>query len=344
MTKKAKAGIAFTLALVLLALRAVGPSLATAEVRLLQLGSTTTVTTETAEGVLFDDKAWESGQPLDPSCGTHVSCFVSHPSVSATTTIEAKPGSTRKTADYNVKHHVATADGTNLFDAADKVTLVRHSSIPVDEPLDSLESQSPLPGFTHHTTEQIRDGLQYTFPFATEFRSYRYFDIYSATTTPIDFHDKETLRGHTVYRFNQKIAPVQLQIGGIKGAANQFYDPQEITEQGLAAASTVVMNQYYSMTRTLWVEPKTGTIIDSVEIPHIFLARDAVEAARVQPDSPRTLFRATLRWDEDTRAHMWQQADEHLNLLHWVSVSLLLATAASAGLIVLGIYFLRRQD
>lgn len=344
MSKKATAIVAFSLALLLLLLRSIVPSITTSQVRLLQLNTEMTLTTETAEAVLFDAAAWERHTPVDPACGSSLSCYLTHPEVQATTTVTARSGATRKEADYSAEHSLTTDSGESLFHAQDAVTLVRHSSFPVDRPVAALENSSPLPGLSHHTSETIRDGLQYSFPFASEFRSYRYFDIFSASTTPIDFHDREHIRGETVYRFQQQLDPVQLQIGGIKGAASQFYSQQEIAEQGLAAASTVVMNQYYSMTRTLWVEPKTGIIVDSMEIPHIFLARDAVEAAKVQPDSSRTLFRATLRWDEATQDAMWTRATSGLVILHRVDIGLLATTISSAALVVAGIFVLRRRD
>lgn len=348
MTKTAKAAVAFVLALALLALKAIGPTLATTQVRLLPVNESLQITSETAEATLFDAAAWNNRTPVvesaDCNANLGLECFLTHPRVSTSKTITAWEGDTAKEAHYEVDESLATDTGQDLFTAHDDVRLIRHSSFPVDKPLASLKSESILPGFSHDSSEQVRDGLQYSFPFATEFRSYRYFDKYSATTTPIDFHDRETMRGVTVYRFHQKIAPVQLHIGTIKGRASQFYSPEEISALGLAAGNTVVMNQYYTMTRTLWVEPKTGTIVDSVEIPHIFLARDAVEAQQVTTDSKLTLFKATLRWNEPTTTTMWDRALKGLRTLKAVTVGLLAATIGSAALIVLGIYYLRRRD
>lgn len=348
MTKTAKAAVAFTLAIALLMLKAVAPSLATSQVRLLPTDASLQLTSEAAKATLFDATAWNNHLPLTdtPECAATqaLSCFLSEPNVSATTTLTAAKGDTAKETTYHVREELTTSTGESLFRATDDVHLIRHSSMPVDRPVASLSSQSPLPGFSRDIPGQVRDGLQYSFPFATEFRSYRYFDVYSATTAPIDFHDRETVRGVTVYRFHQKFAPIQVGLGTIKGRASQFYSPAEIQEQGLSAESTVVMNQYYTMSRTLWVEPKTGTIVDSLEIPQIFLARDLSEAQRVAPDSSLTLFKTTLRWDEATTNTMWSRATSGLHTLKLVSIGLLIGTVAAAGLIVLGIYYLRRRD
>lgn len=348
MTKKAKAALAFTLALALLVLRSVGPNLATEQVRLLPVDESLQITSEPAEATLFDATAWNNRTPLvdSPECVTTLAldCFLAHPLVSNSKTITAHESDNPKEALYAVDESMSTDSGLPLFTSQDSVRLIRHSSFPVDQPVASLKSESPLPGFTHDSSAQVRDGLQYSFPFAAEFRSFRYFDKFSATTTPIDFQDRETIGGVTVYRFHQKLDPIELGTGTIKGLASQFYSPEEIATQGLAAGSTVVMNQYYSMTRTLWVEPKTGTIVDSLEIPHVFLARDAIEAQQVSVDSGLTLFNATLRWDESTTKAMWERASDGLTTLKTVSVALLLATIASAALVVLGIYYLRRRD
>lgn len=347
MTKKTQAVIAFALALVLLSLRAVGPTLATFQVRLLPVNASIHTSTEPAEAVRFDQQAWEQGTPVvdDPRClnpdTSDLSCYVHRSTATASKTITSAPAEKRKEVRYSVTEQLTLESGEVLFDSQDEVRLVRHSSFPVDELASSLTATSPIPGFSREFTNKTREGLQYSFPFATEFRSYQFFDKYSGTSTPIDFHDAEQLRGAKVYRFHQKLSPIQLGIGTIKGPARQFYSEEELASTGLSGPSTVVLNQYYTMTRTLWVEPKTGTIVDSVEIPRIFLARDDAEAAS-DTDSSRTLFSATLRWDESTKQQMWNRAREGLRTLKWVEIGLLLTTVGSAVSVFLGVIFLRR--
>lgn len=348
MTKQAKATSAFVLAFLLLLIKAVAPSLVTTQIRLLPVDASTEITSEVARASLLDSAAWENKQPVDTSelCSQLASfeCFLTHPRVSFSRTLTAQAGATKKETTYSAQTRLTADNNTSLFDADDRVRLIRHSAFPVDEPVSQLKTTSPFPGLSHDLKDSFRDGLQYSFPYATEFRSYRYFDIFSASTTTIDFQDRETVNGVKVYRFHQKPTPIMLSKGSFKGAARQFYSQQELDELGLTGANTVVLNEYYTITRTLWVEPKTGTIVDSLEIPHIFLARDAVEAARTLPDSHRSVFLATLRWDEATQQSMWDRAHSGLKVLKWVSVSMLLVTIGSAAAVLLGIYFLRRRD
>ncbi|MEJ6013200.1 DUF3068 domain-containing protein [Corynebacterium sp. H127] len=347
MTPKAKATTAFVLTFILLALRMVGPALATSQVRLLQVGASMQTTTESAEATLFNAAAWEAGTPVDksPECehAPALVCFIERPLVTASRTITSQPGETRKDIKFHVSEDI-TADSNNvLFTSQDEARFVRHSSFPVDEPIASLRTSSPIQGLSHETHDQVRTGLQYVFPFATEFRSYDYFDKFSATTSPIDFHDREKLRGETVYRFHQAIEPTQLDGSPITGLARQFYTEQELEAEGISGSSVVALNRYYSITRTLWVEPKTGTIVDSVEIPHVFLAGDTAEAEQTTPKSPRTLYTATLRWNQSSQGDAWTRAKSGLRVLKSVQVGVVLATTGAAVFGALGLFYLRRR-
>lgn len=347
MTKTAKAAVAFTLALVLLVLKSALPPLVTRQVRLLPVDESLQITTQPAAATLFDAAAWAAGTPTitPPTCTANsLECYLTHPTLTSTIQLSARAGETKKEVGLEVVQNLVTDSGQELYSAQDEVVLARHSSIPVDRPVSSLQSHSIVPSFTHDLFERQRDGLQYAFPYATEFRSYHFFDAFSATSTPIDFQDRETIQDVTVFRFHQQLAPIQLSGDTIKGLASQFYSPEEIASQGLTAGNTVMLNKYYSMSRTLWVEPKTGTIVDSEEHPRIFLARDSVEAQRGPLALSRTLFDVTLRWDEATKRLMWDRAIGGVRTLKTVAVGLLAATIASAALIVFGMLYLRRKD
>lgn len=350
MTSKAKAAIAFALALALVVVKTFGPDLMSANVRLLPTDTQEVLQYEPTAALLFDAAAWENNTPTTatPACTTvpypSVTCFMSRPTLHAQRSIAAHPADSRKDVRYEVTDTIDDAAGVNLYRATDELTLIRHSSFPADLPAASFSSTATLPGFSHSSTAELREGLQYAFPFRTEFRSYEFFDNYSATTHPIDFQDREVIDGVTLYRFHQQLPPIQLSTNTLKGPAFQFYSPEEAQAEGLIGTSTIVLSLFYTMSRTLWVEPKTGTIVDSVENPLVFLARDIADAEKVTPDTRRTLFSTTLRWDDATKEKRWKQATAGLVTLKIVDVTVLLSTIFTLLLLGYGIIQLRFRD
>lgn len=91
------------------------------------------------------------------------------------------------------------------------------------------------------------------FGFGTEQKTYLYFDKTLNKATPAEFKDVETIDGVDVYKFVEVIAPTQ--IGTLEVPGNLV---------GSTDAS-VQAPEFYSNTRSLWVEPTTGVIVKGVE-------------------------------------------------------------------------------
>lgn len=214
----------------------------------------------------------------------------------------------------------------NLLSAEiDRVTLDRESAYPVDEPTSSLNITAPgvdggnvnedVPQFT-------RTGLQFQFPFNTEKKAYPYFDHRLMETNDIDFVDQEKMDGETVYRFEQQIGPAEMypnveamlkgdgelnaadqqSLGSLKlafPAAKWGLTPDEVEgwDPEDAAASNeegedadlgpeVEMSRYYTVDRTLRVQPDTGVIVHGAEVVWMYYARDDAEAEEMaQPEN-----------------------------------------------------------
>jgi hypothetical protein len=91
------------------------------------------------------------------------------------------------------------------------------------------------------------------FGFGTEQKTYQYFDRTLNKATPMEFKDVGTIDGVDVYKFVQVIAPTQIGTLEVPGSL-----------VGTAVPS-VQAPQFYSNTRTLWVEPTTGVIVKGIE-------------------------------------------------------------------------------
>ncbi|MEU8661800.1 DUF3068 domain-containing protein [Actinoplanes philippinensis] len=95
-------------------------------------------------------------------------------------------------------------------------------------------------------------GQLYKFPFGTEQTTYQYFDRDLKKALPIDYKGTEEIQGLETYKFEQVIpeTPLVFSADRIKSLLGAFATPD-------ATSGQVV----YSNTRTIWVEPVSGTFV-----------------------------------------------------------------------------------
>jgi hypothetical protein len=98
------------------------------------------------------------------------------------------------------------------------------------------------------------EGLLVKFPFGTEQETYPFWDSSLRETVDIDFVDTDEVDGLDVYRFEHVIEPTVVGTIDLPAAV--------LGEEG---DETLTAERMYSNTRTLWVEPVTGVIIDRAE-------------------------------------------------------------------------------
>ena len=96
-------------------------------------------------------------------------------------------------------------------------------------------------------------GVSYKFPFETEKKDYTLWDPNAVFAAPAKFVAEDKIQGLTVYKFVQQVPPTQIRVQEVPG-----------TLVGESAA-TVQAPVFYTNTRTLWVEPKTGIIVKGNE-------------------------------------------------------------------------------
>ncbi|WP_426824419.1 porin PorA family protein [Corynebacterium halotolerans] len=242
------------------------------------------------------------------------SCFVIPGEAEFSREVETASTETRKEVAVSAASALSV-DGSPILEIEDFVRLQSHSAFPVPEPSSSMEMTLPQLGDSVATGEFSRNGLQYFFPYNTERVSYAFFDPMIQLAEPLDFVDRVEHEGLRSYEFQQTVPAVDLmssmaqgftQPHGISdapemppllrmgdldeeqreaisslrvnGAASQFYSAAELASEGMSATDRVSLSPYYSVDRTLWVEPQSGTVIDRVDRVWVYLAAGQDEA------------------------------------------------------------------
>ena len=160
-------------------------------------------------------------------------------------------------------------------------------------------------------------GLTLKFPFGTEKTTYQFWDGPAGRALPAAFTRTETLNGVGVYRFEQRIGPMDVGDQEIPGSLAG--DPD---------TPSVQTNIIYSNLKTLWVEPATGIIVKAQQ--------DATQVLETQGgEQVLTLIDAVLTYDEATVEQNAEDAASGANRLRLLG-TILPITALLLGLISVG--------
>ncbi|MCQ9676364.1 DUF3068 domain-containing protein [Corynebacterium sp. BF-R-2] len=243
------------------------------------------------------------------------------------------------------------ADGETIAHITEDSLLNRESTYPVAGP--NTTQHIELPAFDVQVEDRIeRDGMSYFFPAGAEQRSYPIFDPLAQASTPIDFLRDEKLDGIPTYVFYQDVAPVSLlEVFSFDahqaGPASDFYSPSSLERYNLKPTSHVILEPFYAVSRTVWVEPTTGTIVNEEEHPRIFWATDSHQAqAMVEADDTkeRALLDVPLTWPDSTRT---ERLDAVRRVIETVKVlSIVGWLGKTSGVVLLAIaaaMFMRRR-
>ncbi len=172
---------------------------------------------------------------------------------------------------------LSDATGKMINTTTDRVFFDRKTGMAVDRP-----------GAAVNGKPVKHEGLSYKFPFHAKKTSYQFFDTTARKAYPMRYQATEKLQGLSVYRYEQ-VVPAQ-QVGELTVPGELIGDP---------ASPSVKAPQYYSNTRTVWVEPFSGVIVKGAE--------KQLQTLRSTDGTDRTkLLDATLIFDEKTQK---QQAD-----------------------------------
>ena len=166
-------------------------------------------------------------------------------------------------------------------------------------------------------------GLTLKFPFDTEKTTYQFWDGPAQRALPAAFTRTETLNGVGVYRFEQRIGPLDVGDQEIPG-----------TLAGEPDTPSVQTNIVYTNLKTLWVEPATGIIVKAQQ--------DATQVLETPGgEQVLTLIDAVLTYDEATVERNADDAASGANRLRLLGAVLPIAALVlgmilvAAGLVLL---------
>lgn len=134
-----------------------------------------------------------------------------------------------------------------------------------------------------------REGLVFKFPFNTQKKDYDFWDDTVGEAVPATYEGTEDIEGVETYKFVQVID--RTQTGSIDLPADLL---------GESGDETLTGDMVYSNTRTFWVEPNTGAIINRTEEINNSIAYDGSDRI--------TTTGATMKFTDD---YIKSNADEY---------------------------------
>jgi hypothetical protein len=168
-------------------------------------------------------------------------------------------------------------------------------------------------------------GLIYKWPFGAEKKTYQYFDTTTRKAYPAKYVSSEDINGLEAYKYEMDIPATKIGDLEVPGELVGSTEP------------AVTADRYYSNTRTVWVEPKTGIILKGQENQSQTL-RDASGADKV------TLFAATLTFDDQTVNEAVSLAKDSISQINLVSrIAPLVLGVLGVILIVVGLFLALRR-
>lgn len=198
-------------------------------------------------------------------------------------------------------------DAGLLLALVDTVTLDRRTAEAVSDderPGGSVQKPRTIEDDRPSTTIALpHEGLAFRFPFATEKRSYPFFDPIAQKPFDANYDGEDDVNGLTTYRFTQNVgydADGKL-VEPIRYAS--LYDKNEDGEVTARAElwglpgdpyEPVTMTRYYAAQRTFWVDPVSGTVVKATERANHYYAREALRPEMALADYTVTSTEETI--------------------------------------------------
>ena len=198
-------------------------------------------------------------------------------------------------------------DSGLLLALVDTVTLDRRTAEAVSDderPGGSVQKPRTIEDDRPSTTIALpHEGLAFRFPFATEKRSYPFFDPIAQKPFDANYDGEDDVNGLTTYRFTHNVgydADGKL-VEPIRYAS--LYDKNEDGEVTARAElwglpgdpyEPVTMTRYYAAQRTFWVDPVSGTVVKATERANHYYAREALRPEMALADYTVTSTEETI--------------------------------------------------
>ncbi|NMO01672.1 DUF3068 domain-containing protein [Gordonia sp. TBRC 11910] len=229
----------------------------------------------------------------------------------------------------------------------DRVSVNRKTSVP-NGTIASIQLESVPEGASVKdvSVDAPRQGFQYKFGFDVKKRDYLYYDLNTRTDNAAKFSGEKVINGVTTYEFVSEVPETDLSnLPNAQGEAalgTMLTMPASwwgITGKDVKPADMITLHRYAKATRHVFVEPKTGTIVDGREDQHqYFMSPDQSEDT---PEAVRNYrldaLKGTFQWDSATVTRQTDKAAGYVRQLQWGGVYLPIALAV-IGVALLGLW------
>jgi hypothetical protein len=167
-------------------------------------------------------------------------------------------------------------------------------------------------------------GLSFKFPFGTEKRDYKFYDL--SVREPVDarFDGEETIQGVNTYRYVMAVPPTKIADREVPGS---------LVDQ--EAEPSVDAEVYYQVKRTVWVEPETGIVVVGQQEGKQELLTEGQD-----PGEGTIVFQGTLRFNETTINDNVTKAQDNMSKLSLLTSWPVAMWVAGAILTVVGVLML----
>ncbi len=238
----------------------------------------------------------------------------------------------------------ACSDGL-LTASIDRISVSRKTSVP-NGTVASIQLESVPDGASVKdvSVDAPRKGFQYKFGFDVKKRDYIYYDSNTRTDNAAKFVAEKVIDGVTTYEFVSDVPETDL--SGLPNAQGEaalgtmLTMPASwwgITGKDIKPKDSITLHRYAKATRHVWVEPKTGTIIDGREDQHqYFMSPDQSEdTPEVVRNFRMDALKGTFKWEDQTVANQADKASGYLKQLKLGGFWAPLALAVVGALLLL---------
>ncbi len=215
---------------------------------------------------------------------------------------------------YGTVTWVETGEMVSQYEAG--LAIDRDTAAAVDWSKQYLQADGPTEPSTVNFAGQL-----YKFPFGTEKKDYQYFDRDLRKALPIQYQGTEKVDGLETYRFQQVVpeTPLNFSTTRLEGLLSKF------------APDATGGQVNYSNTRTIWVEPVSGTFIKVQEQQKKSLVPDA--------GTPTQLLDGNFIYTDETVANNVKSAGDTKSQVLMISRNLPIGLAVlGALLLIIGLF------
>lgn len=257
-------------------------------------------------------------------------------------------GAAAESGEINVEattRLLASESGDTLVaELRDSLRLDRRSTYPVSDPVSSLAMS--VPGTTGDSSAApfVREGLQYFFPFPPERRSYPRFDPIVERPLLLDYVGEVERGGLETFEFHHTFTGLALSDPDDNRPRPEA--PGEDAPDPLGHLETLGMGSpRYAIERTVWVEPKSGTLVDTAEQIHLYFAADITQAEEraFDPSPEFTIFHTSSAWDDATRARQQEKATGVVSALRALQIMAVVLKTIALGAVAWAVVLLLRE-